>query len=107
MHEPGQQRGACLEQRCPGGASAPSPHGPDPARHASGTTQVAARSVSAPTPARPPTGQPGGTGLSAIAALAFAAALVLGILAALLWHQSTRTIAAARPLPAAAQGHGR
>ena len=69
--------------------------------------QVAARSVTTPPLAKPPGGQAGGSGPSAIAALAIAAALVLGTLAALLWRQSTRTVRAARPLPAAAQGHGR
>ena len=87
---------------------------PPPLRHTAPTRpvvppappQVAARSVTAPPLAKPPTGQPGGTGLSPIVALAIAAALMLGTLAALLWRQSTRTIRAARPLPAAAPRQG-
>lgn len=88
---------------------------PPPALHTAPTRlvaprappQVAARSVTAPRAAKVPSGQAGGSGPSAIAALAIAASVVLGTLAALLWRQSTRTVMAARPLPAAAQGRGR
>ena len=68
--------------------------------------QVAARTVTTPPLAKPPSGQAGGSGPSAITALAIAAALVLGTLAALLWRQSKRTAAPARHLPAAAPRQG-
>ena len=69
--------------------------------------EVAARSATTPPLVKPPTGRPGGSGPSPLAALAIAAALMLGTLAALLWRQSKRIARAVRPLPAAAQGHGR